>query len=168
MKNIVLIVMMGCGKSTVGRLTAKRLGMCFVDTDEWIEAEAGRAIPRLFADEGERGFRARELGVSRALAREENLVVACGGGLPTQTEAIAALKRSGVVIWLNRDPGLIYDTVSMANRPLGQQGREAFLARFAQREAVYRRWADYIIEGHTLAREAAERIADIYTRECQL
>lgn len=105
--------------------------------------------------------------MSRALAREGGLVIACGGGLPTRAEAIAALKASGVVFWLNREPAVIYDTVSMAHRPLGQGGKEAFLERFRQREPIYRRWADYIIEGHTLAAEAAGRIAALYERECQ-
>ena len=116
---------------------------------------------------GEAGFREHELAVSRALAREQGLVIACGGGLPTRPDAIAALKGSGAVFWLNRDPGVIYDTVSMARRPLGQGGRDAFLERFRQREPIYRRWADYIIEGHSQAAQAAARIADIYERECQ-
>lgn len=55
----------------------------------------------------------------------------------------------------------------MARRPLGQGGKEAFLERFRQREPIYRRWADYIIEGHTQAAEAAGRIAALYERECQ-
>ena len=55
----------------------------------------------------------------------------------------------------------------MAHRPLGQGGKEDFLERFRQREPVYRRWADYIIEGHSLAAEAAERVAEIYERECR-
>ena len=158
MNNLILIGMMGCGKSTVGRLAAEKLGLAFVDTDERIERASGRTIPEIFASEGEEGFRARELDVSRALAREGGLVIACGGGLPTRAEAIAALKASGVVFWLSREPAVIYDTVSMARRPLGQGGKEAFLERFRQREPIYRRWADYIIEGHTLAAEAAGRI----------
>lgn len=123
MNNLILIGMMGCGKSTVGRLAAEKLGLAFVDTDERIERASGRTIPEIFASEGEEGFRARELDVSRALAREGGLVIACGGGLPTRAEAIAALKTSGVVFWLNREPALIDDTVSMAHRPLGQGKR---------------------------------------------
>ena len=133
MNNLILIGMMGCGKSTVGRLAAEKLGLAFVDTDERIERASGRTIPEIFASEGEEGFRARELDVSRALAREGGLVIACGGGLPTRAEAIAALKASGVVFWLSREPAVIYDTVSMAHRPLGQGGKEAFLERFRQR-----------------------------------
>jgi len=101
------------------------------------------------------------------LLDSEYIVIACGGGLPTRAEAIAALKTSGVVFWLNREPAVIYDTVSMARRPLGQGGKEAFLERFRQREPIYRRWADYIIEGHAQAAEAAGRIAALYERECQ-
>ena len=132
MKNIVLIGMMGCGKTTVGRLAAEKLGMAFVDTDE------------------------------KELARQSGLVIACGGGLPTRPDSIAALKGSGVVFWINRDPGEIYDTVSMAGRPLGQGGRAAFLERFARREGIYRQWADHIIQGHRTAREAASRLCAIY------
>ena len=70
MNNLILIGMMGCGKSTVGRLAAEKLGLAFVDTDERIERASSRTIPEIFASEGEEGFRARELDVSRALARE--------------------------------------------------------------------------------------------------
>ena len=108
-----------------------------------------------------------EIDVIKAVMDADQIVIACGGGLPTRAEAIAALKASGVVFWLSREPAVIYDTVSMARRPLGQGGKEAFLERFRQREPIYRRWADYIIEGHTLAAEAAGRIAALYERECQ-
>ena len=88
-----------------------------------------------------------------------------GGDLPTRVDAIAALIACGVVFWRSREPAVIYDTVSMARRPLGQGGKEAFLERFRQREPIYRRWEDYIIEGHTLAAEAAGRVAALYERE---
>ena len=145
MKNVVLIGMMGCGKSSVGRVLAQRLGMGFADTDQCIEAALGRSIPEIFATEGEAFFRDWELGVAEELARKENLVIACGGGLPTRPDAIASLKYSGTVIFLDRDGEDIYDHVSMDHRPLGQAGREAFLERCRQREPVYRRWAHHII-----------------------
>ena len=102
MNNLILIGMMGRGKSTVGRLAAEQLGLAFVDTDERIEAEAtGRTIPEILTPRGEEGFRARELDVSRALARR-----GAGHRLRRRpahpAEAIAALKASGVVFWLNR------------------------------------------------------------------
>ena len=165
MKNIVLIGMMGCGKTTVGQCLARRLGRRFVDTDALIEARLGRSIPDLFAKEGETFFRDWELEISRELAREEDLVIACGGGLPTRADAIAALKGGGTVFWLYRDPGEIYDGVSMAGRPLGQGDRAAFLARFAQREPVYRRWADHVIAGAGSPEAAARAIEEVLQRE---
>jgi len=57
-----------------------------------------------------------------------------------------SLKYSGTVVWLRRDPGETYDSMDTASRPLAQQGRAAFLERFAQREPVYRRWADLTVE----------------------
>ena len=144
-KNIVLIGMMGCGKSAVGRLLARRLGRELADTDGLIEARTGRTIPDIFASEGEEGFRALELEVCRALSGRQGLVVACGGGLPTQEEAIAALKENGLVFWLDRDPGETYDALDVSGRPLAQGGRADFLRRYRDRAPVYRRWADYTV-----------------------
>ena len=147
MKNVVLIGMMGCGKSSVGRVLAQRLGMGFADTDQCIEAALGRSIPEIFATEGEAFFRDWELGVAEELARKENLVIACGGGLPTRPDAIASLK-------------YIYDHVSMDHRPLGQAGREAFLERCRQREPVYRQWAEHIIPSRATAQETAQAVLE--------
>ena len=144
-KNIILIGMMGCGKSTVGRLLARRLGRELADTDGLIEARTGRTIPDIFASEGEEGFRALELELCRELSRGQGLVVACGGGLPTQDGAISALKETGLVFWLDRDPGETYDALDVSGRPLAQRGRADFLRRYRDRAPVYRRWADYTV-----------------------
>ena len=144
-KNIILIGMMGCGKTTVGALLARRLGLGLIDTDTLIEQREGRPIPDIFAREGEAYFRALELELCRELSGQQNLVIACGGGLPTQEEAIAALKGNGLVFWLNRDPGETYDGLDVSGRPLAQGGREDFVRRYHDRAPVYRRWADYII-----------------------
>ena len=167
MKNIVLIGMMGCGKTTVGTLLARRLGMTLADTDQLIEAREGRSIPEIFAREGEEHFRALESALARELAGQEGLVVACGGGLPLREEAISPLWESGVVFWLFRDPGELYDSLDTAQCPLAQAGRAAFLERYAQREPIYRRWAHYVIQGHDDPAVDADQIAGIYQEVCQ-
>ena len=144
-KNIILIGMMGCGKTTVGKLLAQRLGRALVDTDALIEARQGRSIPDIFAAGGEAGFRALELALCQELSGRGGLVIACGGGLPLQDEAIAALKENGLVFWLNRDPGETYDSLDVSGRPLAQAGREDFVRRYHGRAPVYGRWADHTI-----------------------
>ena len=76
MKNIILIGMMGCGKTTCGRLLARRLGRELVDTDALIVEREGRSIPDIFAQSGEDYFRAREVEAAGELARREGLIVA--------------------------------------------------------------------------------------------
>lgn len=161
MKNLILIGMMGCGKTTVGGLLAGRLGLELIDTDALIEARSGRSIPKIFSEHGEEYFRGLERAVSEELGERGGFVIACGGGLPMQEGAIAPLKASGVVFWLDRDPEETFDSLDTAGRPLAQRGREDFLARYRQREPVYRRWADYVIAEKT-AQAAAEAVAGIY------
>ena len=160
-KNIVLIGMMGCGKTTVGRLLARRLGLELVDTDALIEQRQGRSIPDIFALEGEERFRELELELCRELGQRQGLIIACGGGLPLQDEAISALAGSGPVFWLDRDPGQTYDALDVSGRPLAQAGRDAFIRRYHDRAPVYHRWADHIIRAAS-PREAEELIYAIY------
>lgn len=149
MKNIVLIGMMGCGKTTVGKLLSARMKKTLVDTDALIERQTGMTIPEIFREQGEDYFRSLEMGVAQALSLREDLIVACGGGLPTRDAAMAALKESGTVVWLDRDPGDIYDREDMSGRPLAQEGREAFLARAEERRSIYERWADVTVTDFT-------------------
>lgn len=165
MKNIVLIGMMGCGKTTVGELLASRLKRTLVDTDVFIERREGMTVPEIFESQGEGYFRSLEAGVAQALSLRQDLIIACGGGLPLQEGAMAALKESGVVLWLDRDPEEIFDREDLSDRPLAQEGREAFLEKAAQRREVYARWADATIHDFTSpistaarAKEAAEAI----------
>lgn len=163
LKNIILIGMMGCGKTTVGKLLSQRFGRPLADTDALIEARQGRSIPDIFAQDGEERFRALELELCRELGGRQDLVIACGGGLPMQDEAISALKENGVVFWLDRDPGETYYGLDISGRPLAQGGREDFLARYAVRSPIYHRWADFIIVKPETPQCAENRISTIYT-----
>ena len=160
MKNIVLIGMMGSGKTTVGQLLAGRLKRTLVDTEKLIEAREGMTVSEIFATQGEPYFRSVEAGVAQALSLREDLVIACGGGLPLQEAAMAALKESGAVVWLDRDPGDIFDHEDMTGRPLGQAGRAAFLEKAAQRREVYARWADVTVTDFTSPISTAARVRE--------
>ena len=112
MKNIVLIGMMGCGKTTVGTLLARDTGRELADTDALIEQRTGLSIPEIFARHGEAYFRDEELGLAEELALRRGLVIACGGGLPLRPGSIGSLKHSGTVFWLRRDPAAAKDLIN--------------------------------------------------------
>ncbi len=116
MKNIVLIGMMGSGKTTCGRLLAQRLDRAFVDCDELIEQFTGRTIPEIFETDGEDAFRGLESQVIREVSAQRDLVVATGGGAVLRQANVAALRKNGVTVFLDRPVEDILAGVSMAGR----------------------------------------------------
>ena len=103
MDNVILVGFMGAGKSSVGRLVARRLGRCFVETDDMITAREGRPIPEIFADRGEAHFRALEEEALALLAEKRGDVIATGGGFPCREGRPEALRALGTVVWLACD-----------------------------------------------------------------
>lgn len=106
--NLYLVGMMGAGKSAVGRPLAQALGYRFIDADDTVARTAGRSIPRIFAEEGEEGFRNLETAVLDQLAHWHSLVVATGGGVVTRPVNWGHL-RQGVVIWLDAPEALLLE-----------------------------------------------------------
>ena len=141
-KPILLIGMMGCGKSTVGRLLAERMRLPLIDLDEEIARAAEKTIPEIFAQEGEAGFRARETAaLERALAREDG-VIATGGGIVTRAENIRMMREKGFVVWLCRPLEDMIADVRQDTRPnLAGNKEERMHTLYAQREALYQKAA---------------------------
>ena len=122
-RSIVLVGLMGCGKSAVGRRLAAKLGLPFVDADEEIEKAAGKSIADIFADHGEPYFREGERKVLARLLRSGPQVLATGGGAFMNDETRAAIAESGVSIWLKAELGLLVRRVGKrGNRPLLKAG----------------------------------------------
>ena len=103
-KNIYLIGLMGAGKSTVGRMLAKRLGKTFFDSDHEIEKRCGVKIPTIFEMEGEEGFRKRESAVIKDLTQLQDIVLATGGGSVLLSENRTYLHENGYVVYLRANP----------------------------------------------------------------
>ncbi|OYW29125.1 MAG: hypothetical protein B7Z47_05120, partial [Chthoniobacter sp. 12-60-6] len=102
--NILLIGLMGSGKTTVGRIVAQMVGFKLVDTDHLIVETAGKSIPEIFASEGEAGFRQRESAALRSLVGRRGCVIATGGGIVTQPRNMPLLRHLGYIAWLEADP----------------------------------------------------------------
>jgi shikimate kinase len=155
-KNIVLTGFMGAGKSTVGRRLAKRLGLEFVDTDELIEALAGKSVKDIFKADGEGRFREYERDVLKTLAESAGsgragMVVSTGGGIIKDPVNRTNLKRIGLVVWLKVS---LDDAVKRTTRGgrmdeerplLANGGKEAAGKLLLEREPFYAE-ADVIVD----------------------
>ncbi len=118
-RSIVLVGLMGCGKSSVGRRLASRLGLLFVDADEEIERVAAKSIVEIFADHGEAYFRDGERRVIARLLANGPQVLATGGGAFINPETRANIRERGISIWLRADLPILMRRVSKReNRPL--------------------------------------------------
>ena len=140
--SIVLIGMPGCGKTTVGRALAGKLGRTFVDLDEEIVRRAGTSIPEIFAREGEAGFRERESALVREFGERTGLVVSTGGGVVTRRENYIPLKQNGLLLHLRRDPAAL----PTDGRPLSQATAPEELWR--RRAPLYAAFADGEIDNN--------------------
>lgn len=162
MRNIVLIGMMGCGKSTIGYQAAKQAGLPFVDVDTEIERAAGRPIPEIFAAEGEAGFRQWEARLVRQAAARAGAVISTGGGVVLRPANMHRLRQSGLVLFIDRPLSDILATVDAGNRPLLKQGPEQVRALYESRLPLYRGYADEVIANagprHAAVRLLVDRI----------
>jgi shikimate kinase len=148
-RNVFLVGLMGAGKTSVGRILAKRLGKHFIDSDHEIEARTGVRVPVIFEIEGEDGFRAREAQVLDALTSLTDVVLATGGGAVLRPENRAALSSRGFVIYLRAQPRDLWQrTRHDRNRPLLQTddplGRLQEL--YDVRDPLYREVADLVMD----------------------
>ena len=145
--NLALVGFMGTGKSSVGQLVATHLHFRFADTDELIEARAGRTISAIFAEEGEAQFREYERAVVEELKTFHRTVIATGGGLVTREENLVSLKTHALVVCLWASPETIWERVRhQGHRPLLQTPEPQTRIRqlLAEREPFYRR-ADVLV-----------------------
>ncbi len=150
MTHLVLVGLMGAGKTTVGQVCAERLDRGFVDTDDLVRMATGRTIPELFAERGEDGFRAAErTAVADACASPAPLVIACGGGAVVDPENRRSIA-SGFVVWLQAAPTVLAERVEAdgTERPLlAPRGTTATLERLSiVRAAAYEAVADAVVD----------------------
>ena len=141
--NIILVGFMGAGKSVCGRLLARRLGRCFIETDDMIVASEGRSIPEIFREEGEPRFRQLEIDTLESLKLKSGEVIATGGGLPCREGRMERLRELGTVVWLDGDVRELHERASrIGNRPM-LDGRS-----MAEVEELYRARQPYYRRAH--------------------
>jgi len=153
-RNIVLVGMPGCGKSTVAAALGQALGREVCDSDALIEELAGCPIPEIFATQGEDAFRRLETEAIGQLGKRSGIILATGGGCVTRPENYPLLHQNGIIFWLQRE----LSALPTDGRPLSQAGR--LEAMYAVRRPLYERFADAIIDNNGPLEDAVNAIKE--------
>ena len=166
--NIALIGFMGAGKTSVGRLVADQLHFDYLDTDEIIQARTGRTITEIFSTDGEPAFRKLESELVAELADRTRIVIATGGGLPTNPANLASLKTHALVVCLWASPEKIWERVkNQTHRPLLHDAdpQKKIRELLAAREPFYRQ-ADVLLNTELRSvREVAQQVVHQFRLE---
>jgi len=165
--HLILTGFMGTGKTTVGRILARRLGRPFVDMDALIEAREGRTIAAIFAEEGEGYFRRLEAALCRELAAQEGLVIATGGGALVDPRNLAVMQASGLIVCLDGEPAALWERLAgVVDRPLlaGPDGRARLEALLATRREAYARIPHHVETTGRTPEEVAEAVLGLWNR----
>ena len=160
MRNIILVGMPGCGKSTIAALLGQKLGRTVADSDEYICRLAGKSIPEIFAQDSEEAFRRFETQALEALGKQSGLILSTGGGCVTRPENLPLLHQNGNVIWLKR----ALEKLPTDGRPLSRQNRLADL--YACREPLYSSFSHVSIDNNGSPEDTVNAIIH-YWEECK-
>jgi len=163
--NIALIGFMGTGKTSVGEALADRLGILCIRTDDLIVEQAGKPIPEIFRQDGEKRFRELEAEVVRKVSSRRMAVIDCGGGVVLNHENIEWLRQNSIIILLTSSPEVILERISRNGdqRPLfNNVDKPATIRRLlSMREHLYRDAADYVVDTSGLSvMEVVEKILE--------
>ena len=155
-KSIVLIGMMGAGKSCVGHCLQRRTKLALVDTDDIVASKFGISISEIFSKYGEQGFREAETQALRELAPTKQTIIVTGGGIVLREKNADFLKKLGVIVWLDGNEQTLFERASRARtRPLlqGENPRELFAQMLRVRLPRYAKIGDICIDTSVLTDE---------------
>lgn len=164
MKNIVLIGIMGCGKTTIAKLLAQKLGMQVVDIDEYLVDKYQQTIPEMFAI-SEEYFREREAICCKEVANLEGRIISTGGGIINNEENVQVLKNTGILIYLDRPIEHIISDVETSSRPLLKDGPQKLYELYQERHQKYLAACDYHIINDQGIYFIVDKIIEILKKE---
>ena len=156
---VALVGLTGCGKTTFANLLAGKLGLKVLDTDDMIVEMSGQTIPELF-EISESHFRDWEEKALASIAPDDNLVVACGGGIVLREANREILGKRAIVVYIDRPPELIVSQIDTTGRPLLKTGAEQVFRLHEERKSLYEEVADVIIPNDSTIEAALQLMVD--------
>ena len=165
MRDLVLIGMPGCGKSTIGKLLEEKLNMDFYDSDYEVERKERLCIPEIFKNRGEAYFRKCETQVISNLLNNKNIVATGGGAVLREENRKLFKERNAFVVFIDRPLDMIVSDIRTDNRPLLTKGKERIYTLYEERYDVYNKVCDARILNDKDAETAAEEIIKLYKGE---
>lgn len=160
MKNIVLIGMMGCGKTTIAKLLSKKLERVYLDMDEYIVNKYQQSIDDMFKI-GEDYFRKNETDVCLSISKLEGYIISTGGGVVLNPKNIEYLKENGIIVFIDRPVEKIAEDVDIASRPLLKDGADKLYQLHQQRYQLYLNACDIHLINDQSAQNAVDRLIEL-------
>lgn len=157
MKNIVLIGMPGCGKSTIGKRLSKETGLKFIDLDEYIVERNSMTIEEMF-EKGEEFFRDREAEVVKEVSNNSRAIISTGGGVIKRAENIKHLKENGIIIFIDRSIEKIVQTLDDSKRPLLKDNIKRIYNLYEERYELYKLYSDIIISNDDVVEKTIKEV----------
>ncbi len=158
MKNIILIGMPGCGKTSMGKKLATVLGKDFFDSDAVFEQTKNMKISDFFSSFGEDVFRDEETKIVSELCEKNDTIISTGGGIVERCENKNILKQSGIVVFINRPIDLIASDIDSSTRPLLKDGKDKLFELYQRRIEKYKDFCDIEIENTSDLDSAVQKI----------
>lgn len=160
MKNIVLIGMMGCGKTTIAKLLAEKMGRIYLDMDEYLVNKYHQSIDDMFKI-GEDYFRKNETDVCLSISKLEGYIISTGGGVVLNPKNIEYLKENGIIVFIDRPVEKIAEDVDIASRPLLKDGVDKLYQLHLQRYQLYLNACDIHLINDQSAQNAVDRLIEL-------
>ena len=156
-KNIILIGMMGCGKTTIARLLKDQLKMNWIDMDIYIEDKYQMRISEMF-DISEDYFRQKETECCLDVSKMENMIISTGGGVVERCDNIKVLRQNGYIIYVDRPIPLILEDIDTSSRPLLKDGAQRLYELYQKRHSLYLKACDYHVNNNGTLEEICTKI----------
>jgi len=166
LNNIILIGLSGCGKTCLGNIISKEEELSFIDLDKYIEEKNSMTIKEMF-NISEEFFRDRETEAVKEASKLENTLIATGGGVIKRKENMDTLAKNGCIIFIDRKPENIIETLDTSNRPLLKGGKEKLYDLHEERYELYKKYAHITVDNNDNKEKAINTLKDIIKTKLQ-